>query len=61
LGFELHAATAAAARDRAVAFGVSGETIDELVDALRTAATGDYDWVCTPFFLDLTLRKPAIG
>jgi SAM-dependent methyltransferase len=61
LGFELHAATAAAARDRALALGVSAETIDELISTLRMAAAGDYEWVCTPFFLDLTLRKPALG
>jgi SAM-dependent methyltransferase len=61
LGFELHAATAAASRDRALALGVSAETIDELVNTLRTAATADYEWVGTPFFLDLTLRKPANG
>jgi SAM-dependent methyltransferase len=59
LGFELHAATAAAFRDRATALGVSAETIDELVNTLRAAATADYQWVCTPFFLDLTLQKPA--
>ena len=61
LGFELHAATAAASRDRAIAHGISAETIDELVDSLRAAATAGYEWVGTPFFLDLTLRKPALA
>jgi SAM-dependent methyltransferase len=61
LGFELHAATAAAYRDRATALGVSAETVDELLNTLRTAATADYQWVSTPFFLDLTLHRPAHG
>jgi len=59
LGFELHAATIAAARERAVRAGVATEQrIDELVGSLRAAKSGEYGWVSSPFFLDLTLRKP---
>jgi SAM-dependent methyltransferase len=59
LGFDLHAATLLAARERAVAAGVaSGQQIDDLVSDLRAAKDGAYEWVSVPFFLDLTLRKP---
>ena len=60
LGFDLHAATVLAARERAVASGIaSGQQIDDLVSDLRAAKGGGYEWVSGPFFLDLTLRKPA--
>ncbi len=60
LGFDLHAATLLAARERAVASGIAaGQQIDDLVSDLRAAKGGGYEWVSTPFFLDLTLRKPA--
>jgi SAM-dependent methyltransferase len=60
LGFDLHAATLLAARERAVASGVAaGQQIDDLVSELRAAKGGGYEWVSTPFFLDLTLRKPV--
>jgi SAM-dependent methyltransferase len=60
LGFGLHAATLLAARERALASGIaSGQQIDDLVSDLRAAQSGGYQWVTTPFFLDLTLRKPA--
>jgi len=61
LGFDLHAATLLAARERAVASGIaSGQQIDDLVSDLRAAkGSGGYEWVSMPFFLDLTLRKPA--
>jgi hypothetical protein len=60
LGFGLHAGTLAAARDRATAAGLAaGGQIDALVSELRAAASGSYQWVTSPFFLDLTLRKPA--
>jgi SAM-dependent methyltransferase len=59
VGFELHAATIAAARERAIRSGVATEQqIDDLVGTLRAAKGGEYGWVSTPFFLDLTLRKP---
>jgi hypothetical protein len=55
----LHAATLQAAGERAVASGVAtGQQIDDLVSDLRVAEDGGYEWVSTPFFLDLTLRKP---
>jgi SAM-dependent methyltransferase len=59
LGFDLHAATVLAARERAVASGIASEQqIDDLVSDLRAAKGGGYEWVSGPFFLDLTLRKP---
>jgi ubiquinone/menaquinone biosynthesis C-methylase UbiE len=59
-GFELHASTLAAARERTVRSGIASEQqIDDLGDALRAAKTARYEWVSTPFFRDLTLRKPA--
>jgi SAM-dependent methyltransferase len=60
LGFGQHAATLQAARERALASGVAtGQQIDDLVSDLRAAKDGGYEWVSTPFFLDLTLRKPV--
>jgi len=60
LGFDLHAATVLAARERAVASGIaSGQQIDDLVSDLRAAKGGGYEWVSGPFFLDLTLLKPV--
>jgi SAM-dependent methyltransferase len=58
LVFVVHAATLAAARERATAAGlVPGEEIDALIAELRAAADYGYEWVTSPFFLDLTLRK----
>jgi hypothetical protein len=49
-----------AARERAVAAGIAtGQQIDDLVNDLRAAKSGGYEWVSSPFFLDLTLRKPV--
>jgi hypothetical protein len=59
LGFDLHASTLLAARERAAASGVAGHQIDDLVSDLRAAKAGGYEWVSSPFFLDLTLRKPV--
>jgi SAM-dependent methyltransferase len=60
LGFDLHASTLSAARERAVASGVAaGTQIDDLVSELRAAKGGGYEWVSSPFFLALTLRKPV--
>lgn len=61
LGFELHAATLAAARERAVKSGVAAEKIDDLLLNLRVAKNGHYQWVSSPFFLDLALRKPTVA
>jgi len=59
LGFDLHAATLLAARERAVGAGIaSGQQIDDLVSDLRAAKSGGYEWVSMPFSLDLALRKP---
>ena len=58
LGFEIHAGSLAAARERAVKAGIAGEMIDDLVATLRAAKTGRYEWVTSPFLLDLVLRKP---
>jgi SAM-dependent methyltransferase len=60
LGFGLHAATLLAARERAIASGIAtGQQIDDLVSDLRAAKGGGYEWVSSPFYLDLTLRKPV--
>jgi hypothetical protein len=60
LGFDLNASTLLAARERAVAAGIAtGQQIDDLVNDLRAAKSGGYEWVSSPFFLDLTLRKPV--
>ena len=60
LGFDLHAATLLAARERAIAAGIAAaQQIDDLASDLRTAKGDGYEWVSTPFVLDLTLRKPA--
>jgi hypothetical protein len=59
LGFELHTSTIAAARERAIQSGVATERqIDDLMLSLRTAKRDEHEWVSSPFFLDLTLRKP---
>ena len=59
VGFEIHAGTLAAARERAIKSGIVAERIDELVRDIRAAKGGSYEWVSSPFFLDLTLRKPG--
>jgi ubiquinone/menaquinone biosynthesis C-methylase UbiE len=59
LGFDLHAGTLLAARERAVASGVAtGQQVDDLVSEMRAAKGAGYEWVSTPFMLDLTFRKP---
>lgn len=60
VGFELHAASAVAIGDRAVQAGIATATdIDDLVGELRAASREPYGWVTSPFYLDLTARKPA--
>jgi SAM-dependent methyltransferase len=58
LGFEIHAATLAACTGAAVQHGIAAEIIDRLIGSLRAAKAGGYEWVSTPFFMDLALRKP---
>lgn len=59
LGFEIHASTLAAARERAINSGIAAGRIDDLVRDIRAAGGGGYEWVSSPFFLDLALRKPV--
>jgi hypothetical protein len=60
LGFEIHASTLVAARERATQSGVATQQeIDSLVLSLRQAKGGEYSWVAFPMFLDLLLRKPS--
>jgi SAM-dependent methyltransferase len=59
LGFEVHAATLAAVRERAVQSGIAAERVDAVAAELQAAQHGQYEWVSSPFFLDLALRKPA--
>jgi hypothetical protein len=58
LGFEIHASTLAAAREHAVKAGIAAEIINDLVASLRSGKGNGYEWVTSPFFLDLVLRKP---
>ncbi len=58
LGFGLHAASMAAARERATSAEMT-RRIDDIVAAIRGANPEDYSWVASPFFLNLTLRKPG--
>lgn len=57
-GFEIHAGTLAAFTGAAVQLGVPAETIDGLAGSLRAGRAAGYQWVSTPFFLDLALRRP---
>jgi hypothetical protein len=59
LGFRVHASTLTAARERAAKAGIASDRIDELARELAAAADGGYEWVSSPFFLELTLRKPT--
>jgi SAM-dependent methyltransferase len=59
VGFELHAMTLTASKDRAVQWGIASPAdIDAVVDAIRAAKNGDYQWVTSPIFLDFAFRKP---
>jgi SAM-dependent methyltransferase len=59
-GFGLHAGTLAAMRDRAVQLGVAREEeIDHMLAVLGAAKSEGYEWVSSPFYLDLALRKPG--
>jgi hypothetical protein len=59
LGFEVHAASLAAARERAVRLGIAAGRVDDLARDIRAAKGGGYEWVSSGFVFDLTLRKPA--
>lgn len=59
VGFEIHAATLAAARERATRMGIAADRIDALERDIRGAKNESHEWVTSPFFLDLTLRKPV--
>ena len=60
LGFDLHASTLAAAKDRAIQLGTTTEDrVDGLVAELRAAGDAPHDWVSAPFYLDLVLQKPV--
>jgi ubiquinone/menaquinone biosynthesis C-methylase UbiE len=58
LGFGIHAGTLTAARERALKAGIAAGTIDDLIAILSAAKTSGYEWVTSPFLLDLVLRKP---
>jgi hypothetical protein len=58
IGFEIHAGSLAAARERAIEAGIAAEMIDDVVAILRAAKAGGYEWVTSPFLFDLVLRKP---
>jgi SAM-dependent methyltransferase len=59
-GFEMYAATLAAVRPRAIQAGIAtGEDLDKVVDDLREARTGAYEWITSNFFLDVTLQVPG--
>lgn len=57
--FEIHAATLAAAKERGTRLGIAADRIDDLVRDIRAAEDGGYEWVSSPFFFDVTLRKPV--
>jgi len=59
-GFEIHAGTIAAARERGTQLGIAAERFDDLARIIEAAKGGGHEWVSSPFFLDLTLRKPAL-
>jgi hypothetical protein len=59
--FGIHAATLAAARERAIQSGIVADRIDDLVRDIRAAQDGGYEWVSSPFYLDLALRKPRMA
>jgi hypothetical protein len=58
--FEIHAGTLAAARGRGTQLGIAAERIDGLVRDIRAAKGVGYQWVSSPYYLDLALRKPAV-
>jgi hypothetical protein len=61
LGFEIHAGTLAAARERGAEMGIAAERFDDLARNIQAAKGGNYEWVSSPFFLDLALHKPTVA
>jgi hypothetical protein len=59
--FEVHAATLAAARERATGLGIAADRIDDLIRDIRAAKDGGCQWMSSPFYLDVTLRKPTVA
>ena len=58
--FGLYADALTAMRERAVGAGLTtGQDIDAIVASLAAAEPAAYEWVMSPAYLDLTLRKPA--
>ena len=58
--FGLYASALTAMRERAVGAGLTtGQDIDAIVASLTAARPAAYQWVTSPPYLDLTLRKPA--
>ena len=58
--FGLYAGALTAMRERAVGTGLTtGQDIDAIVASLAAAQPAAYEWVTSPAYLDLTLRKPA--
>lgn len=57
----IHAATLAAARERATHLGIAADKLDDLVREIQAAKEGGYEWVSSPFYLDLALRKPTVA
>ena len=58
--FDQYAGALTAMRERAVGAGLTtGQDIDAIVASLAAAQPAAYEWVTSPAYLDLTLRKPA--
>jgi SAM-dependent methyltransferase len=61
VGFEIYAVLLEALRPRAIELDVeSASSVDELVNTLRAARTGDYHWVASVGCLSLMLRAPTL-
>src|SRR3954454_8936600 len=59
VAFEIHENTIAAIKQRAVGAGLAtAGQVDDLMAGLRAAKSADHLWVTSPYFPDLTLRKP---
>ena len=58
--FGLYSSALTAMRERAVGAGLTtGQDIDAIVASLAAAQPAAYEWVTSPAYLDLTLRKPV--